>query len=323
MTQPTPSSKVNKNAASAFGGEGWSPRTAAHRQEVGILWAKCGLNSEWAPLKSILVHRPGPELEAITDPDAVNMLEVPEFEMARRQHDAMVQAYLSEGVAVHSVEPDVTPPPNQMFCADTFAMTPEGAILARPASTVRAGEERLIARRLADLGVPIVRTLRSAATFEGADLLWLDPQTVLLGRGLRTNSEGSAQVKDILEGMGVETVVVDMPFGSMHLMGQIRFLDKDLAAIRMERCAIAAVQLMRSRGMTVLVYPDQMELDEGQAHIFVTLGPRRILMPAGNPVTRRFLEKHGVTCVTVGVNELHKAAGGIGCLTGVLERELV
>jgi arginine deiminase len=31
---------------------------------------------------------------------------------------------------------------------------------------------------------------------------------------------------------------------------------------------------------------------------------------------------HGVECVTVDVDELAKAAGAIGCLTGVIEREL-
>ena len=40
--------------------------------------------------------------------------------------------------------------PNLMFCADLFVMTPQGAILARPASDVRAGEERWVARGLAE-----------------------------------------------------------------------------------------------------------------------------------------------------------------------------
>jgi arginine deiminase len=46
-------------------------------------------------------------------------------------------------------------------------------------------------------------------------------------------------------------------------------------------------------------------------------------MPSGNPVTRRFYERAGIDCVTVEVDELIKAAGGIGCLTGVLHREPV
>ena len=59
----------------------------------------------------------------------------------------------------------------------------------------------------------------------------------------------------------------------------------------------------------------------GIALNFVTLGPQRILMSAGNPVTQAFYEEAGITCHTVEVDELLKAAGGIGCLTGILERE--
>jgi len=54
---------------------------------------------------------------------------------------------------------------------------------------------------------------------------------------------------------------------------------------------------------------------------FVTLGPRWILMAAGNPISQAFYEAAGITCQTVEVDELVKAAGGIGCLTGILERE--
>jgi len=73
-------------------------------------------------------------------------------------------------------------------------------------------------------------------------------------------------------------------------------------------------------GCRVLFAPDDAETLRGMALNFVTLGPRRVLMPAGNPVTQAFLEAHGVTCVPVEVDELLKAAGGVGCLTGVLER---
>ena len=55
----------------------------------------------------------------------------------------------------------------------------------------------------------------------------------------------------------------------------------------------------------------------------VTLGPRRILMPAGNPVSQAFFQDLGVECVTVQVGELGKAAGSIGCLTAVLDREMI
>ncbi len=304
----------------AYGGQGWSPRTASLRQEIGGVWGACGVTTEWAPLKAVLLHRPGPELGASVDPNAVQMLAQPDVGRARSQHDALAQAYREAGVVVHYVEPGETPPPNLMFVADLMFMTPEGAILGRPASTVRAGEERLVARRLAELGIPILRSVRGTGTFEGADAAWIDPETVLLARGLRTNAEGATQVTSTLGEMGVEVIQVDLPYGTMHLMGQLRFADRDLAVAWPKRTPYTAVEALRARGYTVIFLPDEAEAVHGAALNFVTLGPRQILMAAGNPITQAFYEKAGITCRTVEVDELIKAAGGIGCLTGILQR---
>jgi len=307
----------------AFGGPGWSPRTRAMRDEIGDLWGDFTVDSEVGRLRAVLLHRPGPELDRAGGDDAALMLSPSDTDLARRQHDLLAAAYEEEGVEVHRVDPPVDPPPNQMFCADLFLMTPEGAILARPASTVRAGEERWIARRLTELGIPILRSISGTGTFEGADAQWLAPATVLLSRGLRTNAEGVRQVREVLEGMGVRVIVVDLPYGTMHLMGQIRFLDRDLAIVRHGRLAVSAVEAMREMGYTVITFPDDAEIDAHFGHNFVTLGPRRILMPAGNPATRRILEEHGVEGRTVEIGELARAAGGIGCLTGILRRDPV
>jgi arginine deiminase len=307
----------------AFGGPGWSPRTRAMREEIGDLWGDFAVDSEVGRLRAVLLHRPGPELDRAAGDDAALMLSQSDTDIARRQHDLLAAAYEEEGVGVHRVDPPVEPPPNQMFCADLFFMTPEGAILARPASTVRAGEERWVARRLADLGIPIARSTSGTGTFEGADAQWLAAGTVLLSRGLRTNAEGVRQVRETLEGMGVRVIVVDLPYGAMHLMGQIRFLDRDLVIVRRGRLALSAVEAMRGMGYTVLTFPDDAEIDSHYGHNFVTLAPRRILIPAGNPITQRLLEENGVECRMVEINELSKAAGGIGCLTGILARESI
>jgi N-dimethylarginine dimethylaminohydrolase len=54
---------------------------------------------------------------------------------------------------------------------------------------------------------------------------------------------------------------------------------------------------------------------------FVTLGPRKIMMVAGLPRFEPFFERLGVESVKVRTDELSKAAGNIGCLTGILGRE--
>jgi arginine deiminase len=308
-------------AAAAYGGPNWSPRATRLQQEIGTLWTQCGLASEFAPLRRVLLHRPGAELEVVADPDRALMLDRPDAERARRQHDALAEAFASAGVEVARVDPARTPPPNQMFVADLMWMTPSGAVLARPASSVRAGEERWVARRLADLGVPILRSVSGEGTFEGADAIWLRPDRVLLGRGMRTNASGAAQVAAALAELGVETVQVDLPHGAMHLMGQVRIVDRDLAYVQENRTSWRTLEALRECGYEVRFFPDADEIRSGFAHNFVTLGPRRILMPAGNPVSQRAYEQAGITCQTVELDELLKAAGAIGCLSGILHRD--
>jgi arginine deiminase len=306
----------------AHGGPGWKPRSTQLREELGYLWVGCGVDSEWGPLKSVLLHRPGREVDAVAaDPRGSLMLEVPDPTALQVQHDALAQRFRADGVAVHYVDPPVLPPPNQLFAADLMVMTPEGAILGRPASLIRAGEERWVARALADLGVPILRSVRGAGTFEGADLMWLTPKAALLARGLRTNAEGAAQVAATLREMGVEVLQTDLPPGTMHLMGQLRIMDSDLALAWQGRLPVDAVEVLEALGFAVHFIPHEEEARRGFALNAVTLGPRRILMPAGNPVSQAFFEELEVECVTVEVSELGKAAGSIGCLTGVLERE--
>ena len=331
--------------AAAYGGPGWSPRTASLRDEIGTLWAPCGQAAEWTTLRAVLLHRPGPELAA-PDPDAAQQLDTVDAGLAAAQHDALAAAYRDEGVAVHYVEPQSGAPPsgtqsgspssgevspggtspgevspNLMFVADLLFMTPQGAIVGRPASTVRAGEERWIARRLADLGIPILRTVAGRGLFEGADAAWLDPGTALLATGLRTNTEGAAQVAATLAEQGVDVVPAGLPYGAMHLMGTLRLAGPDLALAWPGRVPYSAVEALRARGYRVLFLPDDEADSRRIALNFVVLGPRRILMAAGNPASRRFYEAAGIACREVEIDELARAAGGIGCLTGVLHRD--
>ena len=171
--------------------------------------------------------------------------------------------------------------------------------------------------------MPILRTLRGRATFEGADAMWLDAETVIIGRGLRTNSEAIDQITGLLAEMGVATIAVDMPFGTMHLMGMLRVADKDLAIAWPRRTPHAAVLALRERGYRVAFLPETDDDAMNRALNTVTLGQRKILVNAGYDVIQAFYEGLGIECVTVHARELVKAAGGFGCLAGVLHRDPV
>jgi N-dimethylarginine dimethylaminohydrolase len=107
----------------------------------------------------------------------------------------------------------------------------------------------------------------------------------------------------------------------MHLMGLLRLVDHDLAYVRDGGLPRSAIEALRHCGYETRIFPSEDEIRSGMAHNFVTLAPRNILMPAGNTTTQREFAKAGITVIAVDVGEITKAAGAIGCLTGVLARD--
>ena len=73
--------------AAAYGGPGWVDRSTCLREELGGIWAACGIDSEWAPLRAVLLHRPGPELAASAEPDSALMLATLDLGKAQAQHN--------------------------------------------------------------------------------------------------------------------------------------------------------------------------------------------------------------------------------------------
>jgi len=275
-------------SSSAYGGDGWSQRARSHADDMGPLWTG-GLDSEWKPLRQVIL---------------------------------LAEAYAGAGVDVLHTPDVAAPTPNRMFCADLFVMTPQGAILARPASTVRAGEEVAVAAALAAASVPILRILTGQATFEGADLIWLSPTHALIGRGLRTNQQAIAQIGTLFEELGWQLTAVDMPFGTMHLMGMLRIAAPDLAICWPRRTPHAAVMALRDHGYRVEFLPDENAAQANRALNFVTLAPGCILMPGGNDLYRSWYEGLGIETLETPMFELRKAAGAVGCLTGIIAREM-
>ena len=306
-----------------YGGTGWRPRERSHEEDVasGSVWHRCGARSETAPLLEVMLARPRAEMFPGGEPNDFLFLDWPDAERLRAQAEALADFYRGQGVAVRWAEPDAPPPPNFLFQRDLFFMTPEGALLSRPASAQREAEARFAAAALSKLGVPILATPRRDELFEGADVLWLDEERVLIGVGVRTNEAGASFVARQLREMGVDSVAVRLPPGVQHLLGIVNFADRNLAAVRRDKAGDDLLGLLREAGVeTVFCQPGE-EVSERLGMNFVALGPRRVVMPGGCPSLRRSLSEAGVTVHEAEVGEYLKAAGGLGCLTGILRRQ--
>lgn len=323
MKAPDQPERKSGSLEATYGGPGWVGRSAPHRLEVqaGRVWPTRGVHSEVAPLREVLLSWPSDTLAAVDDVERWLMLASVDLARMRRQVEALVERYEALGVRAHLFRPASPPPPNFIFLRDLFFMTPEGAVVGRMAAEARSGEERFAARALAGLEVPILMTMRGEATFEGADALWLDEGHVLVGTGRRTNDEACRALAPLLADMGARLVPVPLPRGVQHLLGCVNFVDERRAVLREDRLEPALLDALRAHGVETLVLPADAEVREGLAMNFVTLEPDRVLMPAGCPQARRRLETAGITCEEADVSEAIRAAGALGCLTGILYRQ--
>ena len=221
-------------------------------------------------------------------------------------------------------QPDQLPRYNGIFVRDQFLLTPEGAIVGRMGSVPRAGEEREATSLLATAGVPILASIRGEGCFEGADALWLNPGLVMIGVGNRTNRAGVRQVKAVLSGLGVRTVVVPMPGSVQHLLGLVQVVARDHVIVRAAYAAPPLLAALAQAGMSCTGLRESAEITERMAMNVVIVAEGEVVMPAGCPQTRRLLEDAGLRIrAEADCRQLARAAGGLACATGILARASV
>jgi len=309
------------NLPSAYQGRGWKPRRLPMRAERdGRLWSQHAISSEYKSLKSVLLFSPGREVHGLRQPQRIQHLRKIDSRKLRRELNAYAKALRQCGIEVNWVQAKA-PPPNFVFQRDLFFNTPEGVILGRMASEVRAGEEKFAAASLAAHSLPILATISGRGTFEGADALWLTPRFVLVGVGNRTNREGFAQVRRVLGQQGVKAAAVKMPAGVQHLLGILQIVDRRLAVVRGAKMSRTLKSFLRRQGFRLLEVPETEEVCEHQGLNFVTVAPREIVMAANCPELRALLTANKIKIRNeLEIPQLLNAAGGLACATGILAR---
>ena len=282
-----------------------------------------GSQSMVAPLRSVLVKRPD-ENFAVVDPVAWHYAGRPDLARAQAEHDALIASIREAGSEI--VYHDLNQPEraDAIFTFDPALITDAGAVILSMGKEQRRGEEAAMARRFAELGIPILYTLHGDARAEGGDLLWVDHDTLAVGQGFRTNAEGLHQLREALEPIGVAVIPVDLPYytgpeACLHLLSLISLVDEKLAVVYPSLLAVSFWQELKRRDIQLLEVPAEEFASMGPN--VLALAPRRCLMLAGNTRTQRLLEEAGCTVVTYTGNEISlKAEGGPTCLTRPLWR---
>lgn len=305
-------------------GERWFPSETVFADEMRELWGDWYCDSEVGRLRAVLMHRPGREIEGITEENfSQYRFRAPiNAERARKQQDELANVYRSHGVEVHYVQNQREDRPNAMFMRDLVLMTPEGAIVCRPAIPARRGEEKAVAETLASLGVPIIKTINGDGYFEGACAMWIDRETVIIGTGSRSNERGVQQVEGELRNIGVTNIIrTQIPYGSIHLDGYMNMVDKKKLVIFPWHVTYDCAKQLLDLGIELIEMTNIEELKNGMAMNFVALEPGKVVMPSGNPETKALLENEGVHVIEVEMDEIVSGWGAIHCMTAFLRRD--
>lgn len=269
-------------------------------------------------LRRVLVRRPD-EAFGNADPQKWHYVSQPDLAKAQAEHDALVETLRNAGCEVLYHEAQLPDHADAIFTHDPVIITDEGAVVLRMGKENRRGEEAAIGRALEALGVPLLATLEGDATAEGGDLLWVDHNTLAIGRGYRTNAEGFRQLTAALRPLGVETVEVQLPHGDgpescLHLMSFISMIAHHLAVVYPPLMPVPFVELLGERGIEMVEVPAEEYPTMGPN--VLALAPRKCLAIEGNPTTKKRLEAAGCEVLTYRGNELSlKAEGGATCLT--------
>ena len=304
----------------AIKGERWFPKETTFEDDMSTYWGDWGVCSEVDALKAVLMRRPGKEIENF-DASSVRFSDEPiDIDKMRKQHDDIVAKYESYGVKVFLVKEQREDRPNAIFCRDLMFMTPEGAIITRPGMAARRGEERYVAKALADLGVPILKTVSGSGFFEGANGMWIDRKTCVLSTGSRCNESGYMQVKQQLENMGVEVYHMQQPYSNIHIDGLMNPIGHDKILIHAPQVPYDIVDMLKKKGFKILEAPSRTEVVSSFACNFVAIEPDHVLMAEGNVRTQELLENNGVKVDTIDISEIMKGRGALHCITAYLKR---
>jgi N-dimethylarginine dimethylaminohydrolase len=256
----------------------------------------------------------------------LNYLAPPDLARAIEEYDRLVSLFEGWGIEIVFAPADPEVGLDSIYVRDAAVMCDQGAILCNMGKSGRRCEPRALEAVLRRCDVPILGEISGQGKLEGGDVAWLDPRTLVVGRGYRTNDEGIEQMWSLLEDTIDEMIVVPLPHAKgprdvFHLMSILSPIDDDLAVVYSPLMPVPFREHLLERGTRLVEVPDE-EFESMGCNV-LAVAPRRCLMLAGNPATRRGLEEAGAEVHVFAGEEISaKGAGGPTCLTRPLSREI-
>ena len=312
------------------------PAFETPEQQESVWGRPWGCDNDVGQIRLVLMHRPGAEMDII---DPAKRLEsigsfgdveagwywqsdtIPPMAELQAQHDALVAMLRAEGVEVVFLEDIEDDGIKSCYTRDSSIAVKGGAIVCRLARTIRRGEEAHVTKTLANLGMPILRTVHGAGMMEGGSFAWLNSKTAVIGESICVNQDGIRQVAQVLEEQGVELITVGINGYHIHIDGALCMLDVDLAIVDPNQLPYWFLKRLEAMGIrTIETTPS----DSSWIINCLAVRPGRVIMPPGaSNQTMDALAGHDVEVINLDYDKMSLNDGGIHCSTCPLIRDAV
>jgi dimethylargininase len=236
----------------------------------------------------------------LADGELTHLERVPvDADLAAQQWQRYVEVFRGYGWDVRAV-PAAEAYPDGVFVEDAVVVFDGLAVLTRPGALTRRGEVESV-RPVVEGAVHELAEIMEPGTLEGGDVLKVG-RTVYVGRTARTNAEGAAQLRALLEPRGWRVVEVPMA-RALHLKSAVTALP--------DGTVIGYEPFVEDTG----VFDAFLPVPEAEGSAVVVLDRTTVLMSAAAPGTADLLRGRGLTVLTTPVTEFEKLEGCVTCLS--------
>lgn len=245
----------------------------------------------------LLVRRPSSRL---AEGELTHLGRVPvDPALAARQWEAYVEVFRARGWEVVEIPP-VESQADGVFVEDAVVVFDDLAVLCRAGAPSRRGEAPTVRDVVAASGLEVAE-IEEPATLDGGDVLKVG-RTVYVGSSSRTNAEGIAQLRAILEPRGRQVVQIPVT-RVLHLKSGVTALP--------DGTVIGYEPLVDDPGL----FPAFTAVPEEHGTAVVVLNSGTVLMSADAPRTAEIHRERGLDVVTTPVSEFEKLEGCVTCLS--------
>jgi N-dimethylarginine dimethylaminohydrolase len=291
---------------------------------------KITCHSDYGKLKRVFIKRPEAafinDFKISNEWQQLNFLSKPDLAQSILEFNQLEKLLLASGTQVDYLPIDETVTLDSVYCRDASIATDFGMILCNMGKAARIPEPAASAKAFENANVKILGEIKLPGTVEGGDVAWVDEHTLAVGQTYRTNKQGIAQLKALLQPHGISIWVAELPHyrgpaDVFHLMSVFSPVDKNLAVVYSPLMPISFRNGLLDKGYSLIDVPDD-EWDSMGCNV-LAIAPREVIVVKGNPVTAQRLTEAGCIVHQYEGTEISvKGGGGPTCLTRPVERIL-